>query len=312
MHSFDLVIVGGGPSGLAAAAYALHAQLNVALVTPDLGGKVHYPFALRDVPRRDTVWGAELVHQFEEMVNSLLRHHFPTDCSQVSRLADGRYQLQLGDGQSITTAALIIATGARPQRLYVPGEIEYWGRGVSFSAISHAPFFQNRDVAVIGAGERAVNAVLVLAPLAKTVYFIVANSQQLVASPAAQRALSLPNVAVFRDWEVQQVVADEFVTGLDLVGANGEIRTLDVEGIFVQFSLMPTNAMVRDLVELDEDGHIIINQRCQTSAPGIFAAGDVSTVHAEQVPVSLGEGAKAALSAWEYLAIWGNGGEVGK
>jgi alkyl hydroperoxide reductase subunit F len=104
---------------------------------------------------------------------------------------------------------------------------------------------------------------------------------------------------------VQQVVGDEFVTGIDLVGINGEVRNLPVEGIFVQFGLLPNNSAVRELVSLDHNGHILVDEQCATSVPGIFAAGDVTTVCAEQVVVSLGEGAKAALSAWQYLAYQG-------
>ncbi len=307
MNSYDLVIVGGGPAGLAAATYAFHAQLNTALVSPELGGKTHYPFALRDMPQQDTVWGASLVHEFEEMVRARLSDHLSDhlagEVSRVARRGDGNFDVTLSDGATLTTRALVIATGVRPQRLYIPGEIEYWGRGVSFSAISHAPYFQDRVVAVVGAGPRAVNAVLALASMASTIYLVVSNMQELDVSPASHRVKNLPNVHIFSQWEVQQVVADDFVTGLDLVGMNGEIRTLDVEGVFIQLSLLPNNAMVRDLVEMDDEGHIVVDHRCATSVPGLFAAGDVTTVHAEQTPVSLGEGAKAALSAWKYLAM---------
>lgn len=302
MNEFDLTIVGGGPAGLAAAAYALHAQLSVSLIAPDLGGKVSYPFALRGVPARDTVWGASLVRELEMRVRNKLDHHVNTDVTAISRMEDGRFAVNLGSGGRHVARSLILATGSRPQRLYVPGETEYWGRGLSFSAVSHAPFFQDRTVAVIGAGARAVSAVLELAPIVRRIYFVVSRSQELESSPASALALSHPKVLAFRNWEVQQVIGDDFVQGIDLVGANGEIRSLEVDGVFVQFGLIPANSLVREMVALDHDGHIAINHRCETTVPGLFAAGDVTTVHAEQVPVSLGEGAKAALTAWEYLA----------
>lgn len=303
MADYDIIIIGGGPAGLAAAAYALHAQLSVALVAPDLGGKVSYPFALRDMPARDTVWGASLVRELEMRVRNNLDHHINAEVKQLQRLPDGRFRVHMSAGVEQTARAVVLATGARPQRLYVPGETEYWGRGVSFSAISHAPFFQDRNVAVVGAGRRAVSAVLSLAPLARQVYFIVSRAQELQNTPAASMALNHPKVLTFRNWEVQQIEGDEFVRGIDLVGSNGEIRKLDVEGVFIQFGLLPNNSLVRDFVALDEDGHVIINEHCETSIPGLYAAGDLTNVHAEQVPVSLGEGAKASLAAWEYLAL---------
>lgn len=297
----DLAIIGGGPAGLAAAAYALHAQLNVALIAPDLGGKINYEFALRDMPRRDTVWGATLVRELEEMVRAGLKRHMKQSATAIEPVTGG-FTVRLEDGAELMASALLFATGARPQRLYIPGEMEYFGRGLSFSAVSHGPFFHDRSVAVIGSGPRAVDAVLELIPLARRVFFVVTRREELKTTPAAERALTHPKVHVFRDWEVQQVAGDEFVTGLDLVGLNGDIRTLDVEGVFVQLGLLPANALVRGLVELDESGHVLINEHCQTSLPGLFAAGDVTNVRAEQVPVSIGEGAKAALSAWDYLA----------
>ena len=302
MADYAVAIVGGGPAGLVAARYALHAQIPVALVAPSLGGKVNYRFALRGMPPVDTVWGASVVHEFEGFVAEHPQVFIQQETTKIERLADGRFRIRLADGASLDARTVILTTGASPQRLYVPGELEFTMNGVSYSAISHAPFFRDRDVAVVGGGERALIASLELATLARQVYLIAANPQAMAELPAARRVLKHPKVSVFRHWEVQQIVGDGFVEGINLVGANGETRFLAVEGVFVQFSLMPNIEMVRELVELDHNGHVQVNELCETSVPGFFAAGDVSSVHAEQVMVALGEGAKAALSAWQYLA----------
>jgi thioredoxin reductase len=302
MAEFDLIVVGGGPAGLAATSYALQAQLAVALVTPNIGGKVSYPFALRGLPAVDSVWGADLVQQFAAHVEAKIKAHFAHEVAQIIPRAGGGFQLTLSDASLIGTQAVILCTGAHPQRLYVEGEREFWGKGVSFSAISHAPFFRNRNVAVVG-GERALAAVLKLAGLASRVYYISARQQDIGASQLAQSVLRHPKVMLFQGWEVQRIVGDHFVTAIDLVGVNGETRSLSVEGVFVEFGLLPNNELVRDLVALDEGGHIVINHRCETNLPGFFAAGDVTNVHAEQVPVAIGEGVKAALSAWSYLTL---------
>jgi thioredoxin reductase len=212
--------------------------------------------------------------------------------------------LVLGNAEQLSARALIVCTGAQPQRLYVPGENEFLGRGVSFSAISHAQFFRKRPVAVVG-GERALPAVLKLAGIASQVYYVLARPRSLDGCPLVESVLSHPKVVVLQDWEVQRIVGEEFVTGLAIVGANGEVRTIPVEGVFVEFGLLPNIEMVRGLVELDDEGRIVVNQHCETSAPGLFAAGDVTNVHAEQVPVAIGEGVKAALSAWSYLTMQG-------
>lgn len=302
---FDVAILGGGPAGLTAASYALFARLNVALVSPDLGGKVSYPFALRGIPAVDLVWGAGLTHEFADRVAASLQHHIADTVNSVEPLNNGAYRLHLSAGDSIQARTIIVCTGVRAQRLFVAGESEYWGRGLSYSAVSHAPLFQDRVVAILGGGQRAITAARILTPLASHIDYIIARPQQMADVENAEQALSHPKITVFRGWEVQQIVGDEFVTGIDLVGINGEVRSLPVDGVFVQFGLLPNNSSVRNLVALDSNGHIIIDEQCRTNAPGIFAAGDVTTVCAEQVVVSLGEGAKAALAAWQYLAYQG-------
>lgn len=301
MAEFDLAVIGGGPAGLAATVYALQAQLNVALLTPELGGKVSYPFALHDLPTVDTVWGAALVHEFEDQIKAKLKTHIPQAVTSIEARADGCFHLTLADNSVIGARAIIICTGARPQRLYVFGEKEYQGRGVSFSANSHAAFFQGRHVAVVG-GERALTAVLKLAAIAERVYYIIAHKKEITGSHAAEQVVRKTNVFIYQDWEVQGIVGDDFVTGINLVNNDGELRTVPVEGVFVEAGLLPNNELVHDLVTIDEDGYIVVNQRCETNLSGLFAAGDVTNVHAEQVPVAIGEGVKAALSAWAYLA----------
>jgi alkyl hydroperoxide reductase subunit F len=299
---YDVAIVGGGPAGLAAACYALQAQLRVALVTPTIGGKVSYPFQLRGLPAVESVRGTDLVQQFAAYVESRVTALVLQEAKHVTWCRNGEFQLTLENSELLTARALIVCTGAQPQRLYVPGEHEFIGRGVSFSAISHAQFFRNRNVAVVG-GERALNAVLKLSTIAKRVDYILAREHELSDSPLVQRALSDPKILIFREWEVQQIIGDQYVTDLGLVAANGETRQLAVDGVFVELGLLPNNELVHELVELDEAGRIVVNHHCETNVPGLFAAGDVTNVYAEQVPVAIGEGVKAALSAWSYLAL---------
>jgi NADH-dependent peroxiredoxin subunit F len=307
MSMYDTVIVGGGPAGLVAARYCLHAHLNAAIITPELGGKVNYPFALRDRQPTNVVWGAQLIAQFEQAVaQAPALPHIAQEVSKVMRNDDGCFALKLADGTEVEARSVILATGTAPQRLYVEGEKEFWGHGVSFSAVSHAPYFAGRDVAVVGGHRRTLIAALELAPIARQIYLIAALPQAMAQLPEAEKVLSLANVTPFIGWEVQAILGDNFVTGISLVGANGETRELTVDGVFVQMALLPNNEMIRDLVDagmaVSDEGTIVINQRCETSVPGFFAAGDVSNIHTEQVLAAIGEGAKAALSAWEYLA----------
>jgi thioredoxin reductase len=299
---YDVAIVGGGPAGLAAACYALQAQLRVALVTPTLGGKVSYSFQLRGLPAVESVRGIELVQQFAAYVEAKVTTTIPQKAKHVTRCRDGGFQLTLENSELLSARSLILCTGAQPQRLYIAGEHDFMGRGVSFSAISHAQFFRKRNVAVIG-GDRALDAAVKLAAIAKRVYYILAHERELDDSPLSETAQRNPKILIFRDWEVQQILGDQFVTGLGLVAVNGETRSIPVEGVFVELGLLPNNELVQELVDIDEAGRVVVNHHCETRVPGLFAAGDVTNVYAEQVPVAIGEGVKAALSAWSYLAL---------
>lgn len=303
MTEYDVAIIGGGPAGLAAAAYLLRAaRRNTVLIARSLGGKVYYPFSLRDLPTVDHVWGGDLCLELEEFVVESLPRIERQVVKSVSR-GDGLFRVQLGDDSAIVARTIILATGARSKRTYVDGEKRLWGSGVSFSAISHAQHFPGRDVAVVGNGQRALVAALELASIAQRVYLIAPRLNNLAALPAARHVLDHPKVTVFRNWELQQIVGDDFVSSIQLVGINGEVRQIPVEGVFIQLELLPNNDLIRDLIDLDERGYIKINKHCETAVPGFFAAGDVTDAHAELVPVAVGEGAKAALSAWEYLTL---------
>lgn len=303
MSQYDVAIIGGGPAGLAAAAYLRRAALRrTVLIAESLGGKVYYPFALRDLPSVEHVWGGDLCAELEQFVKDQL---LEVERTLVKRVVseDDLFHIQLADEREIIARSVILATGAQSKRTYVDGEKRLWGSGVSFSAVSHAGHFEGRDVAVVGNGPRALVAALELASIAHRVYLIAPRLSNLAALPAANLVLEHPDVTVFRHWELQQIVGDDFVSAIQLVGINGEVRQVPVEGVFIQLELLPNNDLVRDLVELDESGFVKVNQRCETSLEGLFAAGDITNARAELVPVALGEGAKAALSAWEHLTL---------
>ncbi len=308
MSNYDLAVIGGGPAGLAAATIAYNNHMKFALITPDLGGKVNYGFALRDRPAQDSVWGADLVHQFERTMESLPTHHIKEEVSQIVREDDGNFRITLIGAQSvertIRSRTVIICTGAKQQRLFIAGEKEYWGRGVSFSAISHTLYFEGKTPVIVGYGERMLVAALQLASVAKKLYVIptmALNSNDLRVSIIRQN----PAIEILDGWGIQEVVGDEFVTGV-MLGKGYEQRLLEVDGVFVQLGLLPNTDFLRNVIELDpESGCIPINQRCETSVPGFFAAGDVTNIFAEQVPVAIGEGIKAAVSAWEYVVTNG-------
>jgi NADH-dependent peroxiredoxin subunit F len=295
MH--DLLVVGGGPGGIAAAAYGLHLGLDTLLISPDLGGRVNQIFAINGTHYAHTVYGADLVRTFASKVT--YQAHRTTIVTAIEKIPTG-FRLTLENGEVRESRALVLATGAKPRLLYVPGEERLWARGLSYSAISHAPLFANLTVAVIGNDRRAQVAALELSLVANRVFFITPQPQFL--DPALmERINERGNTSLFQGWEVIAIEGDDYVTGISLQNIQRHTREIPLNGVVVELGLLPNSEWVADLVERDEEGRIKVDHHAATSHPGIFAAGDVTNVPGEQVPVALGEGIKAALSALEYI-----------
>lgn len=294
---YDILVIGGGPSGVAAAAYSLHLGLDTLLIAPELGGKVNYRFARRGLPPMETVHGSQLTKIFAAKIGP--ETHQAQQVRQVTALEDG-FRVETDGSQTYETRSLILCMGANPRRLYIPGEEKYWGHGLSYSAVSHAPLFVGQEVAVIGNDVRAQQAALALARIAARVYFIIPRPQGL--DPNLMSHLTgRPTVQILQGWEVTAVDGDEFVSGLTLQNAEAVTREVQVDGVFVELGLLPHSEMVAPLVERDDQGYIRVDHNACTSHPAIFAAGDITAVHGEQVPIALGDGIKAALSASAYL-----------
>ena len=300
MSVYDVAIIGGGPSGLAAAAYTAGFQLQPVLIAPTFGGKASYDFRLNGQHYPTPIWGLETVHLFETHVRNQMIAHHADEVANVQRAANGEFIVELATGAPLQARTVIIATGAKPQRLYIPGEQEYWGRGVSFSALSHAALFRGRDVVVVGNGERTQVAILKLAHLAHHVYWLSTTTHEATMARLRQFE-NHPKVTPLFGWELQRILGGDCVTAVE-IGTDYTTRQLTADGVFVELGLIPNIEFARGLVEFNaETGHIPVNQRCETVLPGLFAAGDVTDVYAEQITVAIGEGVKAAISAWEYL-----------
>lgn len=296
---YDLIILGGGPAGLTAAAYALHKRLITLVIAQDLGGKTNWRFHAPWLEGHEMLSGVEIVNRFKSQLEYLEFVH------EIDRAVE-----VVHDEQSFTvvtekqrrfeTRTLIVATGTTPNRLAVPGERELIGRGLSYSTTSHAPFFVDRNVALIGRGTRALNGAAELALVAKSVVLILPDPQD-AENPAAKRLAQNPKVKIITGYHISEIIArNRFVAGLAL-RHNGASQGFEIEGLFVEMGVTPNSQMVAGLVELDAEKRIVVNARMATSCPGIFAAGDVTNTVAEQVLVAIGDGAKAALNVYEYL-----------
>lgn len=295
---YDLVILGGGPAGLTATVYALRKRLNVLLVTRDLGGKTNYRLQLPFVEKHLVITGQEVVSRFANEVDYLEFAREFDKIEKVEKIDDG-FKIHTREGKQHEARAIIVATGARGRLMNVPGEREFMMRGLCYSAVSYAPLFIERDVVVIGDTQLALRSTAELAQIADKVT-LVAPSHGELDSAMGQKVLGAGNVTVLEGFRVDSVYGDDYARKI-VVSSNGTSKELVADAFFVELELEPQSDIVGDLVERDELDRIIIDSRNHTSMDGIFAAGDVTDVISEQVLISVGEGAKAALSAYEYL-----------
>ena len=296
---YDLIIVGGGPAGLTAAIYAIRKRLNVLLLTKDMGGKTNYRLALPWVQDYQVVRGLEIVNKFRNELDYLdfARHMEPVE--KVSK-RNGGFVATTTAGAELEAKAVIIATGARQVRMGVPGEKDYTMKGLCYSALSYAPLFIDKTVMVIGDEELALRSTAELATIAKKVY-LVCNNDKSLETALGMKLQAAANVDLLRHYEVVDVMGDEYARGLRVKDDKGKLFEYEADGMFVEKALTPNSEIVKSLVNLDENGRIIVDGNNKTNVPGAFAAGDVTTDFAEQVLIAVGEGAKAALSAYEYL-----------
>jgi len=295
---YDLIVLGGGPAGLTATSYALRKRLNVLLITKDLGGKTNYRLQLPFVEKHLVINGEETVNRFVNEVEYLDFARKFDKAEKVER-QNGGFRVHTSGGDSYDARAVIVATGAIGTLMDVPGEKEFMMRGLCYSAVSYAPLFIDREVCVIGDSKLALRSVAELAHIAKRVT-LVAPSHGDLDSTLGRKILDDPKVEVLEGYRVQEVLGDSHARKL-VVSQNGDQRQLEAEAFFVELALKPRSEAVADLVPLDESGRIKIDAMNQTGVEGIFAAGDVTDIFAEQVLIAVGEGAKAALTAYEYL-----------
>ena len=298
MH--DVIVIGGGPAGITAAATAINRRLNTLIVAEQWGGQTAYSMELEDKETYDVMTGEELLGRFRQQLDYLdFCRHFDR-VAQAEPEADGdRFVVRTQDGDCFESLALIIATGAKPQRLEVPGESRLVGRGLSYSVVAHGALFLGKDVAVVGSGRRAQLAAIELSQYAHHIYLL---SPDLLPEdwPLVPVLRRLANVTIHEGAAVQAVTGDQFVDGISVQTVDGGTSDIAVKGVFVKLPRRPNSDLVRDWVHCDEEGRIEVNVYGATSHPGVFAAGDVTHI-SEQVLVHIGEGAKAAVEAYGFL-----------
>lgn len=301
-EAFDVLIVGGGPAGAAAAVYAARKGIRTGVVAERFGGQVLDTMAIENFISVKETEGPQFATALEQHVKA-----YDVDImnlQRATRLVPGDLvEVQLENGASLKSKTVILATGARWREINVPGEKEYRNAGVAYCPHCDGPLFKGKRVAVIGGGNSGVEAAIDLAGVVAHVTLI-EFGDELRADAVLQRKLrSLANVDIIVSAQTTEISGDgKKVNGLVYTDRqSGESKTVDLEGVFIQIGLVPNTEWLKGTVNLSRHGEIEVDSRGQTSIPGVFAAGDVTTVPYKQIIIACGDGAKAALGAFDHL-----------
>lgn len=302
---YDVAILGAGPAGITAAVYCARKQLKIVLLTENIGGQALWSSAVENYLGYEYISGADLVAKFEEHLKK-----FPVDMvyqPAVKVEASGKiFKISGRDGSQYSARAVIVASGKIPRELGTVGEDEFRGRGITYCATCDAPLFAGKNVAVVGGGNSGLDAVIQLMSQSPKVYLIELGSKLQADEAYIAKVRSAPNVEILLDTQIVEIDGDAMVeTAKVLNRKTGRERELKIGGVFVEIGLLPNSGPVKGLVDTDKRGEIVVDNAGRTSRPGVFAAGDVTDVPDKQIIVAAGEGAKAALSAYDYLVRGG-------
>ncbi len=305
-EAFDVLVIGGGPAGAAASIYSARKGIRTGIAAERFGGQVLDTMSIENFISVTETEGPKLVRAMEEHVRE-----YDIDVMNLQRASrlipateqGGLHTVEFESGARLQAKTVILSTGARWREMNVPGEQEYRGRGVAYCPHCDGPLYKGKRVAVIGGGNSGVEAAIDLAGLVKHVTLLEFDTK-LRADEVLQKKLhSLPNVTVIKNALTTEAVGDgSKITGLVYKDrATEELHNVELEGIFVQIGLLPNSDWLKGTVNLSKHGEIEVDARCATNIPGVFAAGDVTTVPYKQIIIAMGEGSKASLSAFDHI-----------
>ena len=298
----DVIVIGAGIAGWTAALFLSRRGLKTLVIGKDIGGQANSTDSIENYPGLDEIGGFELSAQVRRQAESFGAQFQQAEVTAI-KPTQGVFVVTTASGLQQKAQALILAHGKTPMNLGISGEKEFQGRGVSYCATCDAPLYKNKTVVVVGIGDLAADASLLLAKFAKKVY-VLTKTDKFIAHPALSKALfKKPNVELLPFVQVEEIIGDQRVTGMTLINLKTEeTRNLAVDGIFVELGYVVDSQMLKNVVKLDEQNQVIVGADQSTSVAGIFAAGDATNRHYKQAVISAGEGATAALSCHDWLA----------
>ena len=312
---YDLIIIGAAAAGCTAAVYAARRNLNFIIITKDIGGEVALSGDVDNWPGQIHTTGVQLAQDFHKHALSYSTNiengRFVTAVVPTKNYHIVKTTTDSGEAKDFETKTVIIASGIHPRTLGIPGEDALRGRGVTYCTVCDGPLYKKRTTATVGSGNSALESALMMAGIADKVYLLskFADSPDTNGGfPKGENILidkvkATPNIEVVYGANTTKILGTDFVTGLEYTDATGAAQTITTDGVMVHIGMIP-NSDFADIVAKNQTKEIVVNQRCATNVPGVFAAGDVTDIPYKQISIAAGQGATAALAAIEYLNRW--------
>ena len=301
--TYDLIIIGGGPAGVTAGIYAARQKLNTLLITKDFGGQVaRKAVAIENYPGFEKISGMELIRRLEK---HLRKQKIDIERDEVTKLKKikNKFLVITKSKNRFEGKSVIIASGADPRPLEVPGEKEFIGRGLSYCITCDGPLFEGKTVAVIGGGNAGFEVAIFLSKIAKKIYILEFGERVVADEINKERVKKIGKVEIITNAALKRIKGEQFVSSIVYQDKKtGKNITLPIDGVFVEIGSQPSTSFAKDLVDFNERDEIMVEfETYQTKTPGLFAAGDVNLGKFKQIVTAAGEGAKAALAVYDYL-----------
>jgi alkyl hydroperoxide reductase subunit F len=300
---YNIIIIGGGPAGMTSAVYAARKQIKTLMISKDIGGQLLWTSDIENYMGFQYISGKELTEKFRSQMEQ-----FPivdiilNNTVEKLEKADGNFIVTTTDSKKYTGKTIIIASGKRYRPMNASGEKELVGKGVSYCATCDAPLFAGKNVMVVGGGNSALTSVIDLMKLANKIYVVNIMDSWQADTILLEKTKDATNVEWLLSHRVTAIHGEKYVTGVSVESVKTKkVKDLNVQGVFVEIGLIPNSDFAKGFVLQNTLGEIVVDCSCQTNIPGVFASGDVTTVPDKQISIAIGEGSKAALSAYKYL-----------
>jgi thioredoxin reductase (NADPH) len=298
---YDVIIVGGACAGTSAAIYAVRRALKTLIISKDVGGQIATTELVENYPGYDTISGLDLATKFKDQAIKF-GAEWKFDTAKDLKQIDGGFEIKTKQ-RTYTTKAVILAFGKTPRTLDILGEKEFMGKGVVFCATCDGPLFKDRTIAVVGGGNSAFTAAEYMSKLAKKVYLIHRNEEFKAEKVLVDKVKSDPKIEIRLNSKVNKIEGKHLVESIDLENTKDKkIEKLKLDGVFIEIGFKVQADFLEGMVKFDAFGQVIVNEKCETGTPGLYAAGDLTNVVYKQAIISAGQGATAGLAVYEYVS----------